>query len=48
MCAICVVQVSWIRRKDFHLLTVGLVTYSSDDRFFVEHTRHLQVSTLTS
>ncbi|XP_059479354.1 hemicentin-2-like isoform X2 [Neocloeon triangulifer] len=34
--------VSWIRRKDFHLLTVGLVTYSSDDRFFVEHTRHLQ------
>ena len=30
--------VSWI--KDHHLLTVGLTTYSSDDRFIVEHTRH--------
>uniref|UniRef100_A0A1B0DH97 Immunoglobulin V-set domain-containing protein n=1 Tax=Phlebotomus papatasi TaxID=29031 RepID=A0A1B0DH97_PHLPP len=27
--------------KDFQLLTVGLLTYSSDDRFQVEHTRHL-------
>jgi hypothetical protein len=36
-------QVSWIRRKDYHLLTVGLATYSSDDRFLVEHARHLQV-----
>ncbi|XP_075214963.1 limbic system-associated membrane protein-like [Lycorma delicatula] len=34
--------VSWIRRKDYHLLTVGLTTYSSDDRFLVEHARHLQ------
>ncbi|XP_023705892.1 uncharacterized protein LOC111863630 [Cryptotermes secundus] len=34
--------VSWIRRKDYHLLTVGLATYSSDDRFLVEHARHLQ------
>jgi Immunoglobulin V-set domain len=34
-------QVSWFRRKDFLLLTVGLSTYSSDDRFLVEHTRHL-------
>ncbi|XP_055688448.1 neuronal growth regulator 1-like [Lutzomyia longipalpis] len=33
--------VSWFRRKDFQLLTVGLLTYSSDDRFQVEHTRHL-------
>ncbi|KAG8225502.1 hypothetical protein J437_LFUL005928 [Ladona fulva] len=39
-----VAEVSWIRRKDFHLLTVGLTTYSSDDRFLVVHTRHLQVS----
>ncbi|CAO1402955.1 unnamed protein product [Diamesa serratosioi] len=30
--------ISWI--KDHHLLTVGLATYSSDDRFIVEHTRH--------
>lgn len=34
-------QVSWFRRKDYLLLTVGLSTYSSDDRFLVEHTRHL-------
>ncbi|XP_055538664.1 uncharacterized protein LOC129726079 [Wyeomyia smithii] len=33
--------VSWFRRKDYLLLTVGLSTYSSDDRFLVEHTRHL-------
>ncbi|KAK6624626.1 hypothetical protein RUM44_011485 [Polyplax serrata] len=35
-------KVSWIRREDYHLLTVGLTTYSSDKRFLVEHTRHLQ------
>lgn len=34
-------QVSWIRRRDFQLLTVGLSTYSSDDRFLVEHARHM-------
>lgn len=34
-------QVSWIRRQDFQLLTVGLSTYSSDERFQVEHTRHM-------
>lgn len=33
--------VSWIRRRDFRLLTVGLSTYSSDERFLVEHARHL-------
>ncbi|XP_055301147.1 uncharacterized protein LOC129567820 [Sitodiplosis mosellana] len=33
--------VSWIRRRDFQLLTVGLSTYSSDDRFLVEHARHM-------
>ncbi|CAL8148887.1 unnamed protein product, partial [Orchesella dallaii] len=31
------VTVSWIRRKDYHLLTVGLQTYSSDDRFAAIH-----------
>ncbi|XP_055549366.1 uncharacterized protein LOC129732484 [Wyeomyia smithii] len=25
--------VSWIRRKDYHLLTIGVTTYSSDERF---------------
>ncbi|XP_055387944.1 neuronal growth regulator 1-like [Condylostylus longicornis] len=34
-------KVSWFRRKDFQLLTVGLSTYSSDERFIIEHTRHL-------
>ncbi|XP_065169072.1 hemicentin-2-like [Atheta coriaria] len=34
--------VSWIRKHDYHLLTVGLTTYSADDRFMVEHVRHLQ------
>ncbi|XP_047118659.1 lachesin-like [Schistocerca piceifrons] len=34
--------VSWIRRKDYHLLTVGLATYSSDSRFQIVHARHLQ------
>ncbi|KAG5683355.1 hypothetical protein PVAND_012641 [Polypedilum vanderplanki] len=29
--------VSWIRRKDYHLLTVGLTTYSSDERFSALH-----------
>ncbi|XP_052895096.1 uncharacterized protein LOC128302337 [Anopheles moucheti] len=33
--------VSWIRRQDYQLLTVGLSTYSSDERFLVEHLRHL-------
>ncbi|XP_030556579.1 uncharacterized protein LOC115759716 [Drosophila novamexicana] len=43
----CVVKVnspatvSWIRRRDFQLLTVGLSTHSSDKRFLVEHTRHM-------
>lgn len=34
-------QVSWVRRRDFQLLTVGLSTYSSDERFLVEHIRHM-------
>ncbi|CAD0205677.1 unnamed protein product [Chrysodeixis includens] len=32
--------VSWIRRKDYHLLTVGLTTYSSDQRFQAIHLQH--------
>ncbi|XP_018325050.1 netrin receptor DCC-like [Agrilus planipennis] len=34
--------VSWIRRHDYRLLTVGLLTYIADNRFMVEHIRHLQ------
>ncbi|GBM02304.1 hypothetical protein AVEN_59346-1, partial [Araneus ventricosus] len=29
--------VSWIRRRDFHVLTVGLDTYTTDDRFEAVH-----------
>ncbi|KAH8038517.1 hypothetical protein HPB51_001692 [Rhipicephalus microplus] len=31
------VLVSWIRRRDFHVLTVGLTTYTADDRFQSVH-----------
>ncbi|XP_048523222.1 protein amalgam [Dendroctonus ponderosae] len=36
--------VSWIRKNDLPptILTVGLGTYIADDRFLVEHVRHLQ------
>lgn len=29
--------VSWIRRRDFHVLTVGLTTYTADERFQAVH-----------
>ncbi|KAJ8967932.1 hypothetical protein NQ314_002573 [Rhamnusium bicolor] len=37
-------HVSWIRKKDSPptILTVGVGTYIADDRFLVEHARHLQ------
>ncbi|XP_075986268.1 uncharacterized protein LOC142983241 [Anticarsia gemmatalis] len=34
--------VTWIRRKDYSLLSVGLVTYSADSRFFSAHGRHVK------
>jgi len=30
--------VSWIRRRDWHILTSGLFTYTNDERFQVVHT----------
>lgn len=30
-------DVSWIRQRDLHILTVGIYTYTSDDRFKVYH-----------
>lgn len=27
------VQVSWIRKRDLHILTVGILTYTNDQRF---------------
>ncbi|XP_055379824.1 myosin-G heavy chain [Condylostylus longicornis] len=38
--------VSWIRRKDYHLLTVGLTTYNSDERFSATHLKHSEDWTL--
>ncbi|XP_065355378.1 uncharacterized protein LOC135949859 [Calliphora vicina] len=31
-------SVSWIRKRDLHILTAGLLTYTSDDRFKVTRT----------
>lgn len=40
-------QVSWIRRKGVHqLLTVGLTTYASDERFQASHFQHSEDWTL--
>ncbi|KAL7645210.1 UNVERIFIED_CONTAM: hypothetical protein RMT77_003596 [Armadillidium vulgare] len=33
-------KVSWIRRRDFQLLSVGEAMYANDNRFFVSHSRH--------
>ncbi|XP_073811969.1 defective proboscis extension response 13 isoform X2 [Musca autumnalis] len=38
--------VSWIRKKDYHLLTVGLTTYSSDERFSTNHLKNSEDWTL--
>lgn len=27
------IQVSWIRKRDLHILTVGILTYTNDQRF---------------
>ncbi|XP_024084139.1 uncharacterized protein LOC106664048 [Cimex lectularius] len=34
---LCDGTVSWVRRKDYHLLTVGLAPYAGDDRFHSAH-----------
>lgn len=31
-------QVSWIRKRDLHILTVGILTYTNDQRFQALHT----------
>ncbi|KAG8212764.1 hypothetical protein J437_LFUL019722 [Ladona fulva] len=31
------VTVSWVRRRDWHILTSGLFTYTNDERFQVIH-----------
>ncbi|XP_023705904.1 zwei Ig domain protein zig-8 isoform X2 [Cryptotermes secundus] len=39
-------MVSWIRRKDYHLLTVGLTTYTGDERYQAIHAQHSEDWTL--
>lgn len=29
--------VSWIRKRDLHILTIGIMTYTNDQRFQSEH-----------
>ncbi|XP_068250934.1 uncharacterized protein [Palaemon carinicauda] len=45
-------DVSWIRQRDLHILTVGIFTYTSDDRFQVYHPENsnewfLEISSVT-
>lgn len=35
-----ILQVSWVRHRDIHLLTVGRYTYTSDQRFRALHHPH--------
>lgn len=39
-------QVSWVRHRDIHLLTVGRYTYTSDQRFRAIHLPHSEDWTL--
>ncbi|KAH1005900.1 hypothetical protein HUJ04_006803 [Dendroctonus ponderosae] len=39
-------EVSWVRHRDIHLLTVGRYTYTSDQRFEAKHTPHTDEWTL--
>lgn len=31
-------QVSWIRKRDLHILTIGIITYTNDQRYQALHT----------
>lgn len=33
-------QVSWMRKRDLHILTSGIHTYTGDGRFSVRHPEH--------
>jgi len=39
-------QVSWIRRRDWHIMSVGETVYTSDDRVVVTHKKHAAAWTL--
>ncbi|KAL1139334.1 hypothetical protein AAG570_006320, partial [Ranatra chinensis] len=44
--ALFLLQVSWVRHRDIHLLTVGRYTYTSDQRFEAMHSPHTEDWTL--
>ncbi|CAH1397324.1 unnamed protein product [Nezara viridula] len=31
------VEITWVRRRDWHILTSGMFTYTNDERFQVLH-----------
>ena len=37
---------SWIRRRDWHIMSVGETVYTSDDRVVVTHKKHAAAWTL--
>lgn len=39
--------VSWIRHRDVHILTVGVYTYTSDQRFATAHNKETDEWTLS-
>ncbi|XP_046438745.1 uncharacterized protein LOC124190212 isoform X2 [Daphnia pulex] len=40
-------QVTWIRIRDWHILTSGLLTYTADARFRIKHTENTEASEWT-
>ncbi|MPC94742.1 hypothetical protein E2C01_089927 [Portunus trituberculatus] len=36
-CGSEVKRISWIRRRDWHVLTSGVFTYTNDERFSITH-----------
>ncbi|KAJ8971362.1 hypothetical protein NQ317_014540 [Molorchus minor] len=35
--SLVLVQVSWVRRRDWHILSSGVFTYTNDERFQILH-----------
>lgn len=46
VCVFFSVQVSWIRHRDIHILTVGSYTYTTDQRFQAIHRKNSDEWTL--
>ena len=43
---LCILQVTWIRHRDVHILTVGEYTYTTDQRFLARHNQNTDEWTL--